>query len=636
MSQMIHNKGYVINGTPKPSSNKTVNINKPAAVEPASAPEIMTEASAQKIMDDIKAFVVKNGRMPRLNDGEIFNQMKGLRDNPEYKEPLDKLFIETTQKNTGTNPDIVNIYNSELQQIKKLILSYTVENGKIIIYEDGNITYPQGIGDVIMPVPGIIKFLAEKGLIPAANLNGINIPIKHAVYERRAEQKYGVMTLKNVAEIPRLIENPIMILHKKWIGENEGIDTYSFILGLSKKIKGERVYATFIVENGPKGLIGKTAYFSAVSLFKDKNRPIYIKKADYDFAREFMSEEYQTKQNKNSKNILIDYFNDKRLFEKEDLAEWKEGKSQKVNDSETGSNGSGNVNAAVKPPAQKTANIKNANASENVQKPVPLAPSKVKDSKIIGGGKTPAELVEMASKATVQIESSLGIGSGVYISHRGLPMILTASHVIGENKEVELFSSDGGYLGTGEVFSKASSKTGLRDIDNTDLAIVLVNPDIMKGRDPLSLSLKEPKFLENMLAVGFPHATFSTSIVKFAGNSDICGLHNVFGCLFSGHSGGPLISLYDASVAGIHVWDKPAFSLDYENFFEKHFPGYSGGAGHNLESIKNMIKTTLIYKFEKSSLWQIEDFLKKYPKLEEHYREVIKEAIEGKKGKSKP
>ncbi len=134
-------------------------------------------------------------------------------------------------------------------------------------------------------------------------------------------------------------------------------------------------------------------------------------------------------------------------------------------------------------------------------------------------------------------------GSGSYVKHRGLDLILTAGHVVKSDKVVMVEDAYGN-LTEGTVLNS------LFERGNSDIAVIMVNSDYLRGRKPFKLALKHPQDNEMLLHHGFSGkqgvpAAFTASKVKmydyfwFDSYSRLSYLTTIGNITFGG-SGGPL------------------------------------------------------------------------------------------------
>lgn len=217
------------------------------------------------------------------------------------------------------------------------------------------------------------------------------------------------------------------------------------------------------------------------------------------------------------------------------------------------------------------------------------------------------EALEQLKNATfkVQRRSDNSGGSGFYINYRGLPMIVTAAHVVRDDKFVEIFDSEG-ILSFGSVFARSNITRGY------DFAIVLPEKGFLEGKTPLKLGVKEPTENSTLFSAGFPKdkwtRIFELNLVNknHIFDSALTPVYKAAPQTGHGTSGGPLVQLGNPSkVVGVtHMAD------EVNSFFV------------SLPQLRNFLKTTLRTKFLDADFAQ-DQFLKDYPALAKNYQNLI-------------
>jgi putative serine protease PepD len=158
-----------------------------------------------------------------------------------------------------------------------------------------------------------------------------------------------------------------------------------------------------------------------------------------------------------------------------------------------------------------------------------------------------AAVAEAVSPAVVQIETGVGLGSGVVFSEDGL--VLTNAHVVGDSSEVTVRFADGSST-DGSVLGADTS---------TDVAVVEIDPDAVIGVAQLALD-NEVKVGQLAVAIGSPFGldqTVTSGIISAADrpypNSEIVvGMLQTDAPINSGNSGGALVNR-NGQVIGINT-----------------------------------------------------------------------------------
>ena len=103
--------------------------------------------------------------------------------------------------------------------------------------------------------------------------------------------------------------------------------------------------------------------------------------------------------------------------------------------------------------------------------------------------------VEQATFRVTRRSDGFG-GTGFYVKYRGIPMILTASHVVRNDKEVELIDSEG-IFNFGQVWAKTDIIRG------HDFAIIFPEKGFLDDKTPLTFSMKEPSPGDKLICSSF-------------------------------------------------------------------------------------------------------------------------------------
>ncbi len=217
-------------------------------------------------------------------------------------------------------------------------------------------------------------------------------------------------------------------------------------------------------------------------------------------------------------------------------------------------------------------------------------------------------VMEKVEQATVKINrrSDKAGGSGFYIKYRGLPMIVTAAHVVRDDARVEILDSEG-ILSFGKVFERSMISRGY------DFALVLPEKGFLENKVPLNLSFKEPLIKEGLLAAGFPKDTWLRRIEVTLDDNEFMfqdGLKPVYKVVPEtglGTSGGPLVRFdgNGGSVVGV-----------------AHMGGGGEGFFTTLPQLRNFLTSTFKSKFADPN-FQLKEFLEEYPELEKSYFNLL-------------
>lgn len=215
------------------------------------------------------------------------------------------------------------------------------------------------------------------------------------------------------------------------------------------------------------------------------------------------------------------------------------------------------------------------------------------------------EKVEQATFKIKRRSDNVG-GSGFYIKYRGLPMIVTAAHVVRDDVRVEILDSEG-ILSFGDVFDRSMISRGY------DFALILPEKGFLDNKVPLNLSFKEPLVKEGLLAAGFPKDTWLKRIevtlddAKFMFQDGIKPVYKVVPETGYGTSGGPLVRFdgKGGSVVGV-----------------AHMGGGGEGFFTTLPQLRDFLTSTFKSKFADPK-FQLNAFLKEYPELAKNYSNLL-------------
>jgi S1-C subfamily serine protease len=158
-----------------------------------------------------------------------------------------------------------------------------------------------------------------------------------------------------------------------------------------------------------------------------------------------------------------------------------------------------------------------------------------------------AAVAEAVSPAVVQIETGVGLGSGVVFSEDGL--VLTNAHVVGASREVTVRFADGSST-DGSVLGADTS---------TDVAVVEIDPDAVIGVAQLALD-NEVKVGQLAVAIGSPFGldqTVTSGIISavdrpYPNSEIVVGMLQTDAPINSGNSGGALVNR-NGQVIGINT-----------------------------------------------------------------------------------
>jgi putative serine protease PepD len=158
-----------------------------------------------------------------------------------------------------------------------------------------------------------------------------------------------------------------------------------------------------------------------------------------------------------------------------------------------------------------------------------------------------AAVAEAVSPAVVQIETGVGLGSGVVFSEDGL--VLTNAHVVGDSSEVTVRFADGSST-DGSVLGADTS---------TDVAVVEIDPDAVIGVAQLALD-NEVKVGQLAVAIGSPFGldqTVTSGIISavdrpYPNSEIVVGMLQTDAPINSGNSGGALVNR-NGQVIGINT-----------------------------------------------------------------------------------
>lgn len=218
-----------------------------------------------------------------------------------------------------------------------------------------------------------------------------------------------------------------------------------------------------------------------------------------------------------------------------------------------------------------------------------------------------ADIVDKVEQATFKItrRSDKSGGSGFYIKYRGLPMIVTAAHVVRDDEMVEILDKEG-ILSFGKVFARSMITRGY------DFALVLPERGFLEEKIPLELSFKEPSVNETLLAAGYPKDKWLRNMeitledAKFVFGKDSKPVYKLYPETGHGTSGGPLVQFgNNGKVVGV-----------------AHMGGDGNSFFASLPQLRKFISATLKSKFMDPKFSQAE-FLKQYPELAKNYKNLL-------------
>jgi S1-C subfamily serine protease len=155
-------------------------------------------------------------------------------------------------------------------------------------------------------------------------------------------------------------------------------------------------------------------------------------------------------------------------------------------------------------------------------------------------------VAETLERSVVQIDTDLGLGSGVIYDSSGL--ILTAAHVVGDARAVVVQLFDGSKLDGTVVGTDEDSDVAVVRIESTGLvaADLAIDEDLRVGQ--MAIALGSPFGFDQSVTAGVVSAT-SRAVVDAAGV--VMQLIQTDAPINPGNSGGPLANR-DAQVIGIN------------------------------------------------------------------------------------
>jgi S1-C subfamily serine protease len=186
-------------------------------------------------------------------------------------------------------------------------------------------------------------------------------------------------------------------------------------------------------------------------------------------------------------------------------------------------------------------------SARNEPAAAPIAPATT--SAVVEPAASPEPVVTVAEtleRSVVQIDTDLGLGSGVIYDSSGL--ILTAAHVVGDARAVVVQLFDGSKLDGTVVGADEDSDVAVVRIESTGLvaADLAIDEDLRVGQ--MAIALGSPFGFDQSVTAGVVSAT-SRAVVDAAGV--VMQLIQTDAPINPGNSGGPLANR-DAQVIGIN------------------------------------------------------------------------------------